>query len=107
MKLRFKVNQAECLKRGIDAPKSIVTVEVNPKELPQKDRDLIAKHMDGIDVCKLGSDGKPLLYPHPELDKFVPDYIMADGLTIEDLLRAIKTESQSDDPVQRVRAATL
>lgn len=57
MKLRFAVNQAECLRRGIDAPKSIVTIEVTPAEIPQVARNWIAKRMQGIDVCALKPDG--------------------------------------------------
>ena len=53
MNLRFEVDQAESFRRGIDCPKSIVTVEVNPKDLSQEDRNLLADHMDGIDVVKL------------------------------------------------------
>jgi hypothetical protein len=53
MKLRFEVDQAECFRRGIDCPKSIVTVEVNPKDISQEERDLLADHMSGIDVVKL------------------------------------------------------
>lgn len=57
MKLRFAVNQAECLRRGIDAPKSIVTIEVTPAEIPPGLRNLIAKRMEGIDICILNPDG--------------------------------------------------
>ena len=50
MKLRFEVDQAEAFRRGIDCPKSIVTIEVDPATIPQADRDLIADRMEGIDV---------------------------------------------------------
>ncbi len=53
MKLRFEVNQAEAFRRGVDCPKSIVTVEVTPSEIPEVDRNLIADRMDGIDVRQL------------------------------------------------------
>jgi hypothetical protein len=53
MKLRFNVNQAEAFRLGVEVPKSIVTVEVNPADLPQEQRELIADRMEGIDVCKL------------------------------------------------------
>ena len=53
MKLRFEVDQAACLRAGIDCPKSIVTVEVDPAKLPQDDRDVLADRLDGIDVCQL------------------------------------------------------
>lgn len=53
MKLRFEVDQAECFRRGIDCPKSIVTIEVDPSKLKQEHRNLIADRLMGIDVCQL------------------------------------------------------
>jgi hypothetical protein len=53
MKLRFKVNQAEALRQGVDAPTSVVTIEINPKELAQEERTLLADRMDGIDLREL------------------------------------------------------
>jgi len=50
VKLRFEVDQAACLRAGIDCPKSIITVEINPAKLPQKERDVIADRLEGIDV---------------------------------------------------------
>ena len=56
MKLRFEVDQAEALRRGVDVPKRLVAIEVNPLALTQEQRDLIADRMDGIDVLKLHYD---------------------------------------------------
>ena len=53
MKLRFKVDQGEALRQGVDAPTSIVTLEINPKKLAQEERNLLADRMDGIDVREL------------------------------------------------------
>ena len=53
MKLRFEVDQAACFRRGIDCPKSIVTIEVDPSTLTENERDLIADRLIGIDVCIL------------------------------------------------------
>src|ERR1043165_1346625 len=47
MKIRFAVDQAEAFRRGVDCPKSIVTVEVDPKTLSQEERDLIADRLEG------------------------------------------------------------
>lgn len=58
MKLRFEVDQAECFRRGIDCPKSIVTIEVNPVKLPQDERTLIADRLDGIDVKQIDGPGR-------------------------------------------------
>lgn len=62
MKLRFEVDQAEAFRQGVDVPKSIVTVEVDPSKLSQEQRNLIADRLDGIDVCVLAGfrDGKPI-----------------------------------------------
>ena len=53
MKLRFKVDQAEALRQGVDAPTSVVTIEINPKTLTQEERNLLADRMGGIDVYEL------------------------------------------------------
>lgn len=53
MKLRFDVDQAAMLRKGLDCPNSIVTIEINPAKLPQNERDLIADRLEGIDVCAL------------------------------------------------------
>jgi hypothetical protein len=53
VKLRFEVDQAEAFRRGIDCPKSIVTVEVDPADLTQEQRDLVADRLSGIDVFPL------------------------------------------------------
>ena len=53
MKLRFEVDQAECFRKGIDCPKSIVTIEVDPAKIPESERILIADRLRGIDVTSL------------------------------------------------------
>lgn len=81
MKLRFEVDQAYLFRKGIDAPKSIVHIEVDPSKLPQSERDLIADRLIGIDVFKLDtkqSDG----------------LIKAKGPTWKDLLDAVKEDEK-------------
>jgi len=53
MKLRFRIDQAEALRQGIDAPTSIVTIEIDPQKLTQEERALLADRMDGIDLREL------------------------------------------------------
>ena len=53
MKLRFKVDQSEALRRGVDCPRSINTIEVDPAELTEEQRRMIADRMDGIDLYNL------------------------------------------------------
>lgn len=42
MQVLIPVNQAACVRAGIDAPKSTVLVEIDPAQLPQDERDLLA-----------------------------------------------------------------
>ena len=58
MLLRFSVNQAEAFRRGINEPKSIVTVEVDPSALDEDWRIRISRRMKGIDICQLDNHGK-------------------------------------------------
>lgn len=58
MKLRFAVNQAECLRNGIDQPNSIHVIDVDPSHLSQKDRNRIADRMKGIEVMQLHGEQK-------------------------------------------------
>lgn len=45
MKIKCFVNQAECFHRGIDAPWSVVEIEVNPLDLSEKVREFVAKKL--------------------------------------------------------------
>lgn len=66
MKLRFKVDQAEALRQGIDAPTSVVTIEIDPKTLTHEERNLLADRMDGIDVRDLTTWGGTRAPGHSE-----------------------------------------
>ncbi len=90
MKLRFKVDQAEAFRRGIDAPKSIVTIEVKPSELTQDQRTRIADRLDGIDVCLLAT---PFGWDS-EKCKNVSNHIIADEPTLEALMKAIMADTE-------------
>ena len=79
MKLRFAVDQAECFRQGIDCPKSITVIEVNPADLPLDARILIADHLHGIDVC--------VTTPASTQDQ--PVHIKATRPTLESLLSAL------------------
>lgn len=72
MKIRFKIDQADLFRRGIDAPKSVVSIEVNPADLPQETRDLIARHLEGIDVMQCREGGAELVMAKdPTLESLV------------------------------------
>lgn len=102
MKLRFEVDQAEAFRQGIDVPKSIVTIEVNPAELSQEQRNLIADRLDGIDVCQLARvldgvlDGKPLR--DRKLFR-----IMAKLPTFESLMEAVTKDEQDTEISKKKR----
>ena len=88
MKLRFQIDQAACFRNGIDAPKSIVTIDVDPQKIPADDRNLIADRMDGIDVCQLTDDGSGRLH-HGDGR---PRHILALTPTYEGLMTAIREQ---------------
>lgn len=94
MKLRFAVDQAECFRNGIDCPKSIVTVEVEPKELTQEQRHLIANRMFGIDVVVVVVTPKPnspnAIHGYPSHER-----ITAKAPTLEALLKAVYEDEAS------------
>lgn len=69
MKLRFEIDQAECFRAGINAPNSIVTIEVDPAKVEQADRWLIADHLKGIDV--MGLDSKRIIALTPDIDGLI------------------------------------
>jgi hypothetical protein len=39
MQILCEVNQTECFRRGIDAPRSTMKIEVDPAKLPEEIRD--------------------------------------------------------------------
>lgn len=45
MKLLCAVDQAECFRRGIDAPYSTIKIEVNPENLSQEQRAFVADNL--------------------------------------------------------------
>lgn len=79
MKLRFEVDQAACFRRGIDAPTSIVHIEVDPALLTEEARGLIADRMRGIDVT--AGDG--------EMVNGRPKLIKAETPDLAGLMRAL------------------
>jgi len=50
MEIRFRIDQADLFRRGIDTTSSIVSLEINPAMLPEDQRELISKHLLGTDV---------------------------------------------------------
>jgi hypothetical protein len=100
MILRFEVNQAEAFRRGVDVPKSTNHLEVNPADLSQEERSLIADRLEGIDVCELDEDGERLFITQSEADNGKspkPSRLVANLPTLEALMEAIReNEGQVD-----------
>jgi hypothetical protein len=99
MKLRFEVDQAECLRHGIDCPKSIVTIDIRPQDLTEEDRNIIADAMIGIDVCIVVPDGKEKVEPmvlgvYAENGKPVPKRVIANEPTLKGLIEAVRKNRQ-------------
>jgi hypothetical protein len=98
MKLRFKVDQADAFRRGIDRPKSIVSIEVNPADIAEEARSLIADHLVGIDVLEFFYDNGDVIkgFPIKELcyTSREPKHIVAAAVNVESLVAAIRANNQ-------------
>jgi hypothetical protein len=90
MQLRFKVDQGEALRQGVDAPTSVVTIEINPKALTQEERNLLADRMDGIDVFRLYRN--PFSNIGGPKTKRSVTHIIADAARFEALMAAVKID---------------
>ena len=98
MKVRFEVS--EPISTDGDS-NSLVTLDINPANLTNEQRTLIADHLRGIDIYalrvagfRLGTNGRPKKDPHIVLGT---DRIRAQTATLESLIEAIK---KSDERVQ-------
>src|SRR4051812_21763379 len=105
MKLRFEVDQADSFRRGIERPKSIVSIDVNPADVPEKDRNLIADRLEGIDVLEqFFYDGEIIKgFRIKELSrlKIEPQRIVANGVTLEALMQAVKINENQIAAIRR------
>lgn len=80
MKLRFLLDQSVMFRKGLDAPKSVVHVDINPAVIDPLVRCLIADRMHGINVHALeGVDRKRS-----------EELITADGPSFDDLVEAVQ-----------------
>jgi hypothetical protein len=85
MKLRFAMDQGECLRRGIDCKSSTVTIEVNPPELPEAERKLIADRM---------LRGKIDVYSRSTLVSDEPQLICANSPDYNGLIEAVRQDEE-------------
>jgi hypothetical protein len=54
MQILCEINQAECFRRGIDAPRSTMKIELDPSKLPEEIREVLADHLyegDKLSAC--------------------------------------------------------
>lgn len=56
MKLRFELDQAEALRRGIETHEASITIEVDLATLPENERHLLAVRMNDIDVMAMRAE---------------------------------------------------
>lgn len=116
MKLRFSVDQAEAFRRGIDVPKSIVTIEVDPAKLPEEARNLIADRLDGIDVrpivakqelsyrnkdSSIGVIGVPYWNGNTSREKDRGSLIKASLATYDALMEAVRKNEENVEATER------
>ena len=104
MTLKFRVDQAEAFRRGIDCPEPIVTINVNPSHIPQRHRGLIAARLSwNNDVCRLFPTEDGLGTFDAPSDEFCgegdwppqePLYIIAKLLTYEGLIEAVEANQK-------------
>jgi hypothetical protein len=104
MKIRFDVNQAEAFRQGIDCPKSIVTIDLDPAQVDPQKRSLLADRLQGIDVLELfwydgeiikGQPFKELRDAHVE-----PRRIVAWAPTFDALMAAVEANARSIELIQ-------
>ena len=112
MKLRFKIDQAEALRQGVDAPTSVVTIEINPKKLTQEQRTLLADRMDGIDLRKLwrlSPMGSLLHRQQNQADEIMQtgEHIVASAATFEPLMAAFRANEEEVRPASQPEVNVL
>ena len=100
MQLQFKLNQAEALRQGVDAPTSVVTIEINPKTLTQEERKLLADRMDGINVRELTTWGGLSAPGHSE-KHITATLATFDGLMVAVRANEAKSSSECSSSAQR------
>ena len=74
MQILCEVNQAECFRRGIDAPRSTMKIEVDPAKLPEEIREFLADHLYEGDKLSAGDDFQLL---RPDLLGFMETVLTA------------------------------
>jgi hypothetical protein len=74
MQILCEVNRAECFRRGIDAPRSTMKIEVDPAKLPEEIREFLADHLYEDDKLSARDDFQLL---RPDLLGFMETVLTA------------------------------
>jgi hypothetical protein len=107
MKILCEVNQAECFRRGIDAPLSTIKLDVNPFKLPRDLRTFVADNL--YEGYKLGFDdhinnetGESKLYATSEFELYRPDLtgFMEAILRAKEFQETVDASGEHDLPFQ-------
>ena len=92
MKLRFDVDQAACVRAGIDHPAPTAVIDVDPAQIKIDVRNLIADRLIGIDVCQLWNSDKGTNKSVDASGK--PVHVLAEAPTFEALIKAVRKDEQ-------------
>ncbi len=100
MNIRFRVNQAEAFRRGVDSPSPSSIINVNPSDLSQEVRDLLADRLCGTDVHRLcvevltdtSSGCPPSKYTRKTRKR--GGHIVAVSPTFESLMEAVRDDQR-------------
>lgn len=106
MKFRFEVGQPDVSPEGL-GPSGLVTINIRPSELTTAQINMLAQHVDGMDVLKLHYDPKTrslqktYFWTGPNAGAWTrkPVRIQASLPTIESLLEAVKANQAEALPV--------
>ena len=99
MKIRFGIDQEECFRKGNNYSQTTATLDIDPQELSEEQRELIAPRLRGNSVVKLQFGGSG-----PIQDA---NLILSAGPALDDLLEACKNnqaEIQAIYPLTASRA---
>jgi hypothetical protein len=107
MQILCEVNQAECFRRGIFAPRSTIKLDVNPSKLPRDLRTFVADNL--YEGYRLGFDdhinnetGESKAYASKEFELYRPDLtgFMEAILRAKEFQETVDANGEHDLPFQ-------
>lgn len=111
MKIVFKVNQTAALRAGIDAPSSTVALDIEPANLPEAHREILAEALRdghtadrhvwrGSRVCNT----MPLMLLRPDLQGLQEELARVSALRAEVLAREAAVDQAADEANAKLHA---